>query len=373
MRVIVVRTRPGESLSMDIYANRLVSRLKDIRPHWEIKEIMPVPLNADTNSWTASIRKYWDRFYQYPSSVLKEDADIFHIVDHSYGHLAYWLRHKTGKIIVTCHDLINYRKPENLHRQSRQPFISMLAWRFSVNGLRHADHIIADSDSTTDDLKVFLGIDSHHVQVVPLAVSSVFQVIDSNEVDSFRLQLGIPSDAVCLLYVGSVQIRKNVLSILKAVNILKSCGTPVHLLVAGENFSSNQRTFIDSHQLEDNIIHLGQLDHQSLVPVYNAADVFVFPSLYEGFGMPVLEAMACGTPVVTSNVSSLPEVAGDAAILVEPTNIEAIAASILRLQQDNVYREQLVYEGLSRAKLFTWKGTAEKTATVYEKAIQREI
>lgn len=115
--------------------------------------------------------------------------------------------------------------------------------------------------------------------------------------------------------------------------------------------------------------YLGKPDKCTLVQIYNAADILLSPSLYEGFGMTILEAMACGTPVITSNVTSLPEVAGDAAVLVDPTDVQAMVETICRLHNDSVYRQELSSKGLARARLFTWEATAEQIATTYEKEV----
>lgn len=174
-----------------------------------------------------------------------------------------------------------------------------------------------------------------------------------------------------MLHVGSNHPRKNVSTILKVLEALKERGLPVHLWKAGADFTAEQKIFIQSYSLENFVTYLGKPEKYTLVQIYNAADVLISPSLYEGFGMTLLEAMACGTPVITSNVSSLPEVAGDAGILVEPMDVESIADAVHHLHNDSIYYKNLIDKGLVRVKAFTWEATAEQIAEVYERAIEQ--
>lgn len=370
MHVVIARTMPDESFSMDVYANGLVAGLKAVWPEWEVVEVVPYPLDRGDNSLVAGLRRYYERFWRYPHTVMKQKADLFHIVDHSYGHVVYWLKRAGVPVVVTCHDLINFFYPENLYARARLPLVSMAAWRFSVRGMRRADHIIADSSHTARDVTQLLHIEPERITVVPLAVDSQFCPLSREEVESFRQQHSVSWETVCLLHVGTVEQRKNVLTILRVVEALKTRGLSACLWKTGEDFTAEQKAFTRTHGVENSAVYLGRLDRHILVQVYNAADVLLLPSLYEGFGMPVLEAMACGTPVITSNVSSLPEVAGDAAILVEPMDVQAMVEAILQLRNDFTYRSQLIERGLARAKSFTWEAVARQVATVYEQVIE---
>jgi glycosyltransferase involved in cell wall biosynthesis len=370
MRVVIVRTMPDESFSMDVYANGLVAGLKAVWPEWEVIEVAPYPLDRGDDSLAAGLRKYYERFWRYPHTVMKQKTDIFHVVDHSYGHMVYWLRRAGGPVVVTCHDLINFFYPENLYTRARLPLVSMAAWRFAVRGMRRADRIIADSSHTARDITQLLHIEPERITVVPLAVDSWFCPLPREEVESFRQQHSVSWETVCLLHVGTVEQRKNVLTILRAVEALKTRGLSVCLWKTGEDFTAEQKTFTRTHGLENSVIYLGRLDRHILVQVYNAADVLLLPSLYEGFGMPVLEAMACGTPVITSKVSSLPEVAGDAAILVEPMDVQAMVEAILQLQNDTAYRKRLIDRGLARTKSLTWEAMAEQMAALYKRILR---
>ena len=368
MRVVIARSRP--ILSMDVYADGLVAGLRATRPEWEIVEIKPSHLDEKSHSWASGLSAYYERYWHHPRIVAKQQTDIFHIIDHSYGHLAYFLKGTGKAVIVTCHDLVHFIYPENLYDQARLPLVSMAAWKFAVMGMGLADQIVTVSDNTAKDVVQILNTELKRITVVPNAVDSIFQPLSLEKVEAFRQQHCISRETLCLLNVGSDHQRKNISTILRVLENLLRRGLIVHLCKAGSDFTDDEKTFLRTHYLEDSVTFLGQPDNRTLVQIYNAADVLLAPSLYEGFGMTVLEAMACGTPVVTSNVSSLPEVTGDAAILVDPMDVEAIAETVCRLQNDSIYRSYLRDKGLKRAKSFTWETTAEQMAIVYEKVLR---
>lgn len=370
MRVAIVRRAPGSSFSMDVYADGLVAGLKVVRPAWEIVELAPIPeFLVSRSSLLTGVWKYYQRYWRYPLTLKKQKVDIFHVIDHSDGHLVYQLKTTTKPVIVTCHDLINLIHPENLYEQARIPVVSMAVWKYALQGLPKADHIIAVSSNTAKDVVQNLNIATAQITVVPDAVEPLFQLLPQSEVEAFRQQHNILPQTICLLHVGSNHPRKNVFTILKVLEALKKQGVPIHLWKTGADFTAEQKTFIQTSKLENCATYLGKPDKCTLVKIYNAADILLSPSLYEGFGMTVLEAMACGTPVITSNVTSLPEVTGDAAALVHPTDIQAMVETVCRLQNDSVYRQELSSKGLARARLFTWEATSEQIATTYEKIL----
>ena len=372
MRIAIVRRAPLASYSMDVYADGLVSGLKTVRPDWEFVQIVPEQ-RQEGNSLLNGLNKYYQRYWNYPQYVKnkKQDVDIFHVIDHSDGHLAYWLKDTGKPVVVTCHDLVNFVQPENARSQARIANVSMAVWKWAVKGLCKADHIISVSNHTAKDVKKILDIKPERITIVPNAVEPRFHQLSPAEIAAFRQQHQISPEKICLLNVGSNQPRKNVITVLKVLKALKAKGLPIHLFRTGPDFSEEFKTFIQSHNLSDCITDFGRPDNTTLTKIYNAADILVSPSLYEGFGMTLLEAMACGTPVITSNVTSLPEVAGDAGIVVNPTDVEAIVEAVCRLQNDEEHRKFLIDKGLKRVKLFTWENTAEQVAQGYEKLIQQ--
>lgn len=369
MRVMIVRRVPGSTFSMEVYADNLVAGLKAVRPDWTIEETAPIPWSKPDQLWRSGIglRKYYETFWRHPRAVSQLNADIFHIIDQCDGHIAYWLKRKGKLAVITCHDLVQFVYPEILRDQSRIPALSMAMWRYSIRGIHQCDHVISVSTNTVQDIDRFLHINPEQTSVVFNGVETQYRVLDLAARSALRQQYAPSEKAICLLNVGSTHQRKNILTVLKVVKNLRDKGFPVCLWRTGEKFTQEQQNFIQQYQLEKNIVHFGNPDKNLLVQIYNAADILLAPSLYEGFGLTVLEAMACGLPVIASNRSSFPEVVGNAAILVEATDVGSISASISQIHQDAQYRQQLIERGLARAKLFHWNDTAEKIAQVYEK------
>ncbi len=326
MQVVIVRREPKVAFSMDVYADNLVAELKKVRPDWDIVEISPQPwCDEDAEDlWQSGnpLRKYYERFYNFPRTVNQLKADIFHIIDHTDGHVAYGLK-KTGKsVIVTCHDLVQYIYPEILNNEARFPAFSLAVWRYSVKGIAAADRTIAISNNTAQDIINWLKINPEKISMVFNGVNSNFRLPDPKIATEWRQKHIKFSEEICLLNVGNNHQRKNIETVLKVVKAMVGSNTPVRLWKVGEDFYPEQKQYIQANNLDKHITLINNPDRDTLIRFYHAADILLAPSLYEGFGLTILEAMACGTPIITSNVSALPEVAGDAAILVEPTDVE---------------------------------------------------
>lgn len=368
MRVAIVRRIPNTSFSMDVYADGLISGLRAMRPDWEIIELQPQVNRVRKNKVSQKLGKYYEQYWHYPQQIKNKSADIFHIIDHSDGHLAHWLKSAAAPVVATCHDLVNLLQPANANHQAILPMLSSALWNYSVKGLQMADHVVTVSAHTAKDVRNLLDIPPQNLTVVHNAVEAVFHTLPTNTVEPIFDQYKIPPDRFCLLNVGSSQPRKNITTLLAVLAKLvdQSSGQPIHLIKAGADFTDEQLAMIQRYGLDNHITHIKNPDKATLVKLYNAADVLVAPSLYEGFGITILEAMAYGTPTITSNVSSLPEISGDAAILVDPHDIDAIAAAILSLKAAPILRQELIQKGLEHVKAFTWRRSAEKVIQVYE-------
>ena len=369
MHLTIIRREPGIAISMDVYADNLVSELKQIRPHWTIDEIAPDPWWSDEdNSWHSGtgLRKYYERFWRHPRKVKRQETDLFHIIDHSNAHVAYWLAHLGKPIVVTCHDLVQFIYPEILREQARFPAFSTAMLNYSVQGMLKASRVITVSSNTASDVEKILGIEHQKIVVIPNGTDTHFRPLSRDVVQHLRQKYARAPDEVCLLNVGSSQHRKNLLTVLKVLYILVQQGISIRLWKAGDDFTTEQKDFIQTYGLEQKVTYLGKPNQDLLLQFYNAADILIAPSLYEGFGLTVLEAMACGTPVITSNISSLPEVAGDAAVLVDPINAQAMSEAVLQLLNNTSYRQVLREKGLERVCKFTWRQTAEQVVQVYE-------
>ena len=259
--------------------------------------------------------------------------------------------------VVTVHDIAFISRPELF------PWRWRLTYRAGLRrAIRTADAIIAVSQSTKNDLLERTGVDAARVSVIPLAASLPETAVDSGET---LAGLGVRSPFI--LFVGTLEPRKNVVALVRAYRRLAARGFDHQLLLAGEmgwKSSPLKRELAQSGP--GTIRRLGRIDDAALDALYRGAAALVYPSLYEGFGLPVLEAMARGIPCVVSNTTSMPEVAGDAAILVDPRSVDDLATAIERVAGDRTLRERLRADGLARAAGFSWEETARRTLDVYK-------
>jgi glycosyltransferase involved in cell wall biosynthesis len=373
MRIAILRRAAGASVSMDVYADAVINGLRTVRPDWEFVEVAPKgdALQVVQRSWRKGVQKYYQRYWQYPRSLAQLKVDVAHIIDHSDGYLVSRLKQLGIPTVVTCHDIINLLRPDWFQGRAKFPLVSMATWKYAIRGMTKADHIFTVSHYTAKDLTQHLAIPPQQITVTPNGVDPGLFVWPQEDRASIRQRYGLIEPTCCLLNVGSNNPRKNIEAILKTVVNLRDQGIPVHFWKAGADFTPEQQKFIHAHQLETRVTYLGKPEREVLNQIYSAADVLVAPSIYEGFGLTVLEAMACGTPVVASNVTSLPEVAGDAALLVDPQDTKAIAQQIVQLWQDVRLQETLINRGLARVKGFTWEKTAEKIADIYQDVLKK--
>jgi glycosyltransferase involved in cell wall biosynthesis len=232
--------------------------------------------------------------------------------------------------------------------------------------LKRADAILTISASSKKDIVSCYKIDEDKVHVIPLGVDRRFVADVSGESDFTRT---LPERYI--LNVGTLEARKNLPRLLEAFAIARKKGLDRKLLIGGARGwrLSNLAGIVEKHSLGQDVQFLGFVEDANLPLLYRRADCFVYPSIYEGFGMPILEAMACGTPVITSNCSSMPEVAGDAALLVDPLDVEALATKMLELAADKDLHASLRARGIERAGRFSWEKTARETMAVYERTI----
>jgi len=283
--------------------------------------------------------------------------DLFHATDHLLPRLY------CVKSVFTLHDLVFQVYPET-HKSLNRWFLRLMIPRF----LRAADAIIAISQWTKSDAVRLYGIPEEKITVIYEGVHPRFHRLHQTEIAAARQKYRLPQHAI--LYVGTIEPRKNLITLLDAyVQMLRqhAVADDTKLVIVGRKGWLYEPFFRRLHELglEGQVIFPGFVADKDLPAIYAAADVFVFPSLYEGFGLPVLEAMACGAPVVCSNSSSLPEVAGDAALQFAPTDVASLAAALQRILSDGELRRRLVAAGVQRAQHFTWEETARQTLQVY--------
>ena len=292
-----------------------------------------------------------------PYALARQHVDLFHAPHYVLPPLV------RCPSVVTIHDCIHLMFPQYLPNRWALTYartsISMAAKR--------STRVLTVSESSKRDIQRFVDIPPGKIDVIYNSFDPRFGVEpDADTVDRVRERYQLQSEFV--LYAGNVKPHKNLERLIDAFQIVRSRGLDhLKLILIGDEISKYTalRRAVHKHQLHNYVRFLGYLPEDTLAVMYRLAGVFVFPSLYEGFGLPPLEAMASGTPVVTSNVSSLPEVAGDAAVLVDPYNAEAIADGIYRVLTDNDLRSDLRRRGPQRARQFSWESSVRRVREIY--------
>jgi len=260
--------------------------------------------------------------------------------------------------VLTCYDIIPLLFPHYFPAHQR------LVFRVAHSlALRAASVILAISQATRDDLVQRLGVSASRVHVTPLAADERFRPQPSSEIGRVRGVYRLPEHYV--LYVGSNKPHKNLVRLVQAWAAVEAETSDTYLVIAGHRDHRYPQAERVAADLTVRVLFIGPVADADLPALYSGARCFVFPSLYEGFGLPVLEAMACGTPVACSNVSSLPEVAGDAALYFDPRAVESVTATLCRIVTDAELRHQITRLGLQQAASFSWQHTANLTLAAY--------
>jgi glycosyltransferase involved in cell wall biosynthesis len=253
-------------------------------------------------------------------------------------------------------------------------FPRKLVWfyKLMVKRLQRAEVIITISEFSKKDIIAYTGIPASRVRVIYLGVESHFAPLTSQPALADILSRYELKPKQFVLYVGNTMPHKNVRRTAEAVKIVRCKYPGIVLAVAGarDRYRADLEKAVMDMGVSDGVRFLGPIPEDELPLLYNAAAVFIFPSLYEGFGLPVLEAMACGTPVVTSNAASLPEVVGDAAITIDPRSSEAIATAVQSVLEDPCLAAELSRRGVERARGFSWKRAAEQHLSVYREVLR---
>ncbi len=281
-------------------------------------------------------------------------ATLFHATEHLLPPL------RGIPTVLTVHDLIFRHLPEHHKRLNR--------WYLNATMplyCRRAAHIIAVSEATRQDLIAAYGVPQEKITVVLEAADPQFKPQPPERVMHVRGVYGLPE--TYLLYVGTIEPRKNLTRLLHAWEPLYLAKEAPPLAIAGKRgwLAEDFYAALEASPAREGVLFTGFVADDDLPALYSGAMAFVFPSLYEGFGLPPLEALACGAPVLCSNTSSLPEVVGDAALTMDPTSVEAIREGLRRLSGDTLLRAELREKGLRRAAAFSWERAAQETLALY--------
>lgn len=305
------------------------------------ERVSKVLVNATHYSWAEQVK--------FLKLLKKSRLDLVHFT-HFNAPLLY-----RGRSIVTIHDLTLSFFPG----KKMASFVRRLAYHWVISSVvKRSERVVAVSHNTKKDLMHLLSTPTEKIEVIYEGVAHEFRVLDA-----------VPDLGAFFLYTGVWRSHKNVVNLLKAFAVL--CKDPLfkgRLMITGKEdpFYPEVKDTIQSLGLGERVVLTGLVSEEKLIELYNAARVYVMPSFYEGFGLPPLEAMACGTPVACSNTSSLPEICGEGnALFFDPTDVEAMAQAMHRLWTDSTLREILIQRGLEHVKTFSWEDMAKSTLALY--------
>jgi len=317
------------------------------------------PVSTPFDSISENLAKLWFEQASFPRACSRQGVEIAHV-----PYFASPL-FPTTPTVVTVHDLIPMLLP--VYRGSI--WVRLYTLLVAVAAKR-ADIVLTDSEASKWDIVHLLDIPSERVHVIYLAADDIYQpILDDQRLTAIRQKYGLPESY--LLYLGGFDQRKNVPALLKAFAQLAK-DPRVFLAVAGRlpekgsDFFPDPRPIVQELGIEERVVFTGWVPEEDKPALYSGARALVFPSLYEGFGLPPLEALACGTPVIASNQGSLPEIVGDGGLLLEPNDVEGLAGAMEKLLNDDTLREDLREKGLAHAAKFSWEKTAQQTLAVYQ-------
>lgn len=351
------------------YTHHLLKALAKAEPDNEYISVTPEAGLQVVQTWNMgqNLAKVWFEQVSFPRACRHHSVDVAHV---PYFAPPLW---PTVPTVVTIHDLIPMLLPAY-----RGPILVRAYTRLVAVAARQAHAIIADSECSKRDIVRLLGIPPQRVRVIYLAAEERFQPVqDEAWLAGMRRHYGLPERYV--LYLGGFDQRKNVPTLIRAfARAREALGDSHCLVIAGQLPERESPLFPDPRRvvaelgLEEAVVFVGWVAEEDKPTLYSGATCFVYPSLYEGFGLPPLEAMACGVPVIASDASSLPEVVGGAGLLVAPQDADALAEAMITVLSDEDLRASLRQRGITQAEKFSWEKTARETLEVYQEMARRQ-
>lgn len=359
--VLLVRNMPEQRLaSMQRFADE-IERGFATHPRYRLT---PMALHASplaARIGLGRIDSCATRFVRYPLAASRMHAGVYHIVDHGYAHVAALLPRE--RTVVSCHDLMLLKAEQGM--AGFAPGRAQLArFRWSTSYLKKVAHVVCPSESTKRDLVRLRGVSPERISVVPQGVDARFRPLGADASARLKASLsGVRRHA--MLHVSTGDPYKNVPGTLRVLADLRAFGVDITLIRVGKPLNVDERRLAAAFRVTGAIIECGRVSEERLVELYNAADVLLFPSFYEGYGWPPLEAMACGTPVVTSDAPSLMELIGDAGLMAPARDVAALAWAVRSVIESPDRAETLRRRGIERAAQFTWQRTIDGFAQAY--------
>lgn len=354
MRIAIdMQTTLAQKTGFGFYVQNLVDNLEEIDKSNQYIKLLP-----DKSDDLKSTQRWWWDQIAVPKLAKKQGADLLH--QPAFSAPIFF----KGPVVVTVHDLIAIYFGKDIPLGSRLYFGKWMPFSY-----KFADHIIAISEHTKKDVMRLLKVSEEKITVIYSAADEVFRPInDQKRVIAIKNKYQTGDQFI--LHIGTLNPRKNLEFLIRAfAEANRQSRAAWKLVITGKKGWYYEGLFaaVEELGLRDRVVFTGYIDEEDKPLLYNAASIFAFPSLYEGAGLPPLEAMRCGTPVISSNTSSLPEMIGKGGILISPYNLDDWVRSLVRLMKNEVEREKLVQKGLRQAQKFSWRKTAQETIKVYEK------
>lgn len=294
----------------------------------------------------------------WPRQIRQDHLDVFHAPHYAIPLFT------TTPVIVTIHDLVGFRYPEYIY----SPFARLYYKLMTHTAVRKAQACITGSHFTRQEITALLKTNPQKVHTVHYGVDTERFIPNHPRQQQIQQKYNITTPS--LLYLGTKKQWKNLPMLLNALSHIIQNGESVSLILAGKDAKHQQdiSSIIQQLHLQNHVLEAGSIDEADMSALYGAATLFVFPSYYEGFGLPVLEAMASGVPVIASNAASIPELVGDAGVLLDPHNPDEWATAITQLLHDKPTRLALIQRGLARVQQFSWQDCSQNTLQVYQDA-----
>jgi len=360
---IDIRDAAGEKTGKGIYAFGLINNILKLDQENHYLLYTDSEKNPFQNHKNVTLKVIAKKGLRWHLEVLKhlkiEKPDLFFAPT---SYIIPSLAPKFLKVIITVHDLVAFLMPGN--HNAKAVLIERLTLK---RALKKATQVFVVSNNTKNDLQKMFKYPSPQIQCIPCAPSEDFHSeISQKKIEAVRKKHQLPEKFI--LGVGTLEPRKNFPSLIKSFIIVKKKHPEYKLVIVGKKGWKYEEIFqlIKQHKLEEEVIFPGYLNNEELKAFYHLATLFVFPSLYEGFGIPPLEAMSSGCPVISSNVASLPEVIGDAGLLIDPKSTNKIAESIISLLENDQIRTMLIERGFRRAQKFSWENSAQAALEAFK-------
>lgn len=371
--VILPNVDEFPSVSMSRFRKGFLERLPDhLGAHWNL-DVLQCSGVEPWMTWLPNasqqrLASIYGRWIKYPRAIRNIEADVYHILDHSHATLAGAV--DPDRTVVTCFDIIPLLFMKGIVDVPYKPWV-LRSFLKRIEAMRSCARVLCVSHSTRNDLITHAGFSPEQISIVPIGLESDFQALPPNGLSledehlDFAARHRLDTNRVYILQVGTRNRYKNTPVVLEVLAGLKAAIPNVALLRVGADFFDDETDIVNVLGLRGDVFHLGRVSEADLRAVYRFAKALHFPSLYEGFGWPVLEAMASGCPILASDRASLPEVVGNPDFTANPDEISIQVEKLHRLIMDSTHRDAAVRHGLTRASYYSWDATAHACLSIY--------